>query len=148
VLRILSLSHLKPLEIDSPWIGFGLRLGKFSFDSPLLTPGGRRVQLGGEGGAWATGSVWPAGCGTGLAWRPGTRWLSGAWRCAPSGNGHWANCWANGDGLEQAETRSRPVVGFAQGRRGREIAGPAEVLAQKHSEALLNSKTFIVSKYI
>jgi hypothetical protein len=29
VLRILSLSDLKPLEIDSPWIGFGLRWGNF-----------------------------------------------------------------------------------------------------------------------
>jgi hypothetical protein len=29
VLRILSLSDLNPLEIDSPWIGFGLRWGNF-----------------------------------------------------------------------------------------------------------------------
>jgi hypothetical protein len=112
---------------------------------------------GGGGGAWVPGSMRPPGCGTGLARRPGTRRRghvaraarrSGARRRAPSGNGHWANCWANGDGLEQAETRSRPAVGFAQGRRGREIAGSAEVLAQKHSKALLNSETFIVSKYI
>jgi hypothetical protein len=41
-----------------------------------------------------------------------------------------------------------PAVGFVQGRRGREIARPAEVLAQKHSKALLNFKTFIVYKYI
>jgi hypothetical protein len=54
--------------------------------------------------------------------RSGARWH------APSGNGHSANCWANGDGLEQAKTRSWPAVGFTQGRRGREIAGPAEVL--------------------
>jgi hypothetical protein len=47
VQRILSLSHLKPIDIDSPWIGFGLRLRKFSFGSLLLTPGGRRVRLGG-----------------------------------------------------------------------------------------------------
>jgi hypothetical protein len=40
------------------------------------------------------------------------------------------------------------AVGFMQGRRGREIVGPAEVLAQKHSKALLNFKTFIVYKYI
>jgi hypothetical protein len=40
------------------------------------------------------------------------------------------------------------AVGFMQGRRGREIVGPAEVLAQKHSKDLLNFETFIVYKYI
>jgi hypothetical protein len=65
VLRILSLSQLKSLEIDSPWIGFGLRLGKFSFDSSLPTLGGRRVRLGGGGG------------GGGLGHRVGA--ASGAW---------------------------------------------------------------------
>jgi hypothetical protein len=44
--------------------------------------------------------------------------------------------------------RSRSAVGFTQGWSGREIVGAAEVLAQKHSKALLNFKTFIVSKYI
>jgi hypothetical protein len=55
---------------------------------------------GGGGGAWATGSVRPPGRDTGLPRWPSTR------RRAPSGNGHWANCWADGDGVEQAETRS------------------------------------------
>jgi hypothetical protein len=146
MLRILSLSDLKPLEIDSTWIVFGLRLGKFSFGSPLPTPGGRRVRLGGGGGGLGHG----VGAASWARHRAGTAAghaaarRSGARQRAPRGNGHWANS----DGLKQAETRSRSAVGFAQGRRGREIAGPAEVLAQKHSKALQNSKTFIVSKYI
>jgi hypothetical protein len=70
VLRILSLSHLKLLELDLPWIGFGLRLGKFSFSSPLPTPGGRRVRVQ---GALGHRSMRPPGCGTGLARQPGAR---------------------------------------------------------------------------
>jgi hypothetical protein len=96
--------------------------------------------------------VLPPGRGMGLARQPSARWgghdARAVRRSAPSGNGHCTNCWANGDGLEQAETRSRPAVGFMQGRRGSEIAGPTKVLAQEHCKALLNFETFRVSKYI
>jgi hypothetical protein len=96
VLRILSLSDLKPLEIDSPRIRFGLRWGNF----PLVLRSRLQVEVesGSGGGAWATGSVWPSRRSTRLARWPGVR------RRANSGNGHWAN----NDGLEQAETRSGP----------------------------------------
>jgi hypothetical protein len=74
VLRILSLSDLKPFEIDSSWIGFGLRWGNFPLvlRSRFLVEDEFGSGVGG-GGTWAMGSVRPVGRGTGLARRPGTQ---------------------------------------------------------------------------
>jgi hypothetical protein len=51
--------------------------------------------------------------------------------------GRWAACWGM---LGQLWASHKEGEG--------EIAGPAEVLAQKHSKDLLNFETFIVYKYI
>jgi hypothetical protein len=59
--------------------------------------------------------------------------------------GLWGRPQINGVGpLGRTLEYAGPAMGFVQGRRGREIARPPEVLAQKHHKAPLNFKTFIV----
>jgi hypothetical protein len=57
-------------------------------------------------------------------------------------------CWAIGPRKKggRRETPGLSVLGHAE--REKKKAGPAEVLGQKHSKALLNFKSFIVFKYI
>jgi hypothetical protein len=71
-------------------------------------------------------------------------WVDCSWAawtaCGESKLGHWAT---------QKGRKKGDGWAVSVGPRGKEKkkAGPAEVLAQKHSKALLNFKTFIVYKY-
>jgi hypothetical protein len=113
VLRILSLSDLKLLEIDSPWIGFGLRWGNFpsvlcsrlqvedEFDSGGLGHGVGATAWARHGVGMATGcaAVWTYHTGGATVghvaacsqWQRPLGQLLGRWWWAGAGRGKkWA----------------------------------------------------------
>jgi hypothetical protein len=96
VLRILSLSDLKPLEIELPWIGFGLR--RENFPSVLRS----RLQVEDEF-TWGGGRLGPRGrcdlLGTAQGWHGGVDILH-----------EWRGGWARG-GVLPVPMATRPIAG-------------------------------------